>query len=370
MPLRLMLVGAAVLLTACGGRSEPAPAPATTAVPAPTPVAAAPESSNAEAHKLFIDARVKAFDRSRQSINAAIVLLEKAIRLDRTFARAHAELALAHGTIDDATDPLVRCPRAKAAAQRAVALNGSSAPALAALGFVHYRCDWLWTQAEADFAKAIAANPNDAFARHQYGVFLATLGRTDDALRELGRAAELDSGSSAIRADLVSPLLRAGRVADARAALDIFAGAVSSGPLLHQLQSDVLAAEGRMDESVESLWKSLAARGVSTSRVNDLRAAYKSGGLTPMIERRIRQLTAEVEHGPSPPASYRLATDLALAHASLKHRDQTLHWLAVAIDLHEDAPFYMHSSSSFDFVREDARFKELLRRAKLDAIGQ
>lgn len=365
-----MLLAAALVLPVCGCTSEKAPVPAATAVPSPTPAAAAPESSNTEANKLFMDARAKGLDRSRQGIAGAITLLEKAVRLDRTFARAHAELALAHGTMDDATDPLVRCPRAKAAAQRAAALNGSSAAALAALGFVHYRCDWLWTQADADFAKAIAANPNDAFARHQYGVFLATLGRTDDGLRELGRAAELDPGSPAIRADLVAPLLRTGRIADARAALNMFAAAVSSGPLLHQLQSDVLAAEGRLDESVDSLSKSLAARGVSASRVNDLRAAYKSGGLALMLERRIRQLTAEVEHGPTPPASYRLATDLALAHATLKRRDQTLHWLAVAIDLHEDAPFYMRSSLSFDFVRDEPRFKELLRRAKLDGISR
>ena len=367
---RLILLAAALVLPGCGGASEPppapAPAPAPAAAPSVTPAAAIPESSNAEASKLLLDARAKSLDRSRQSIAGAIALLEKAVRLDPTVARANAELALAYGTLDDATDPLVRCPRAKAAATRAVALNDSSAPGLAALGFVRYRCDWLWTQAEADFAKAIAANPNDAFARHQYGVFLATIGRTDEALRELGRAAELEPGAAAIRADMVAPLIRAARVAEARAALDMFAAAVSSGPLVHQLQSDVLAAEGRMDESVESLWKSLAARAVSTSRVNDLRGAYKSGGVTAMLERRIRQLTAEVEHGPTPPASYRLATDLALAHAALKQRDQTLHWLAVAIDLHEDAPLHMRSSASFDFVRDEPRFKELLGRAKLE----
>src|SRR5688572_10866703 len=327
MPRRLVLLAAALVLTACGGTSEPAPAPASSAEPAVTPAAAAPQSSNAEANRLFLDARAKSLDRSRQGLTGAIALLEKAVRLDRTFARAYAELALAHGTLDDATDPLVRRPRAKAAADRAVALNGSSAAALAARGFVRYRFDWQWTQAEANFAKAIAANPDDAFARHQYGVFLATLGRTDDALREFGRAAELEPGSAAIRTDMVAPLLRARRVADARAAVNTFAAAVSGGPLLHQLQSDVLAAEGRLDESAESLFKALAARGVSASRVSDLRTAYKSGGVTAMLERRIRQLTYDVEDGPSPPGSYRLATDLALAHATLKHRDQTLHWL-------------------------------------------
>jgi len=358
---RLLLFVSALALPACNN-PEPVVAPVATATPSVTPSAAAP--LNAEAGAPFAEARAKSLDRSRQGVAAAIALLEKAVKRDRTSTRAYAELALAYGTLDDATDPLVRRPRAKTAAERAIALDSSSAAALAALGFVRYRFDWEWSQAEAAFVQAVAANPNDAFARHHYGVFLAALGRTDDALRELQRAVELEPGAAGVRADMVAPLLRAGRAADARAAVNAYGAAVSTGPLLHQLQADVLAAEGRLDESAESWWKALAARGVPTGRVNDLRAAYKSGGTNAMIERRIRQLTAEVENGPSPPRSYRNATDLALAHASLKHRDQTLHWLAVAIDLHEDAPLTMRSSASFDFVRDEAQFKELLRRAK------
>ena len=357
---RVLLFVFALATSACTNPEPPIP-PAATATPLVTPAAEA--SANAEANALFTEARAKGLDRSRQGISAAISLFEKAVRRDRKFARAYAELALAYGTLDDATDPLVRRPRAKSAAERAVAIDSSSAAALAARGFIHYRFEWQWTQAEAAFTKAIAANPNDAFARHQYGVFLATLGRTDDALRELQRASELEPAAAAIRADMVGPLLRSGRVADARSAVDAFAAAASAGPLLHQLQSDVLAAEGRMNESVESLWKALAARGVSSGRLSELRGAFKSGGVTAMTERRIRQLTAEVESGPTPPRSYRNATDLALAHAGLKHRDQTLHWLAVAIDLHEDAPLYMRSSPLFDFLRDDGQFKELLRRA-------
>ena len=370
MPRRFVLTAAALFAVACGDPSPPTPTPAP--IPSPSPTATPlwhdriTESTNLEANGLFKDARAKSLDRSRQGTAAAIALLEKAVRLDRRFVRAHAELAIAYGTIDDRTDPLVRRQRAQAAADRAIALDRSSPVAIAARAFVRYRFDWEWARAQDDFAKAVALNPNHVFVRHHHGVFLAAMGRTDDALRELGRAAELEPPRVGIRADMVPPLLRVGRVAEARAALNAYAAVVSSGALSHQLQSDVLAAENRADESAESLLKSLAARGVPAGRVSELRAAYKSGGTTAMLERRIRHLTAEVEHGPSPPRSYRNATDLALAHASLKHRDQTLHWLAVAIDLHEDAPLYIRSSSSFDFVRDDARFKELLKRAKLE----
>ena len=340
--LRGVAILAALVYVAFRASLPPASSPEPSVAPAASPSAPAAsrtESPNAKANALFIEAREKGRDRSRQGTAASIDLLRKAVRLDPKFTRAYAELAVAYGAVATSTDPLVRRPRAKAAADRAMAIDKAAAPALAALAFVHYRFEWQWTQAEAEFAKAVAADPDDAFAHHQYGVFLAAIGRTDDALRELGRAAELEPDSLAIRADMVAPFLRAGRVADARAAVNAFAAASPNGLLLHQLQADVFAAEGRTD----------------------------AGDVTRMTERRIRQLTAELEGGPSPPKSYRLATDLALAHASLKHRDQTLQWLAVAIDLHEDAPLYMRSSPAFDFVRETPRFKELLRRAKMSS---
>jgi len=321
------------------------------------------DTTNPEAYALFIQARERARGRSPADVDAAIQLYEAALQRDARFVRAHAELATAYGQLDPATDPLVRRPRAKAAAERAVTLSGTSAQAHAALGYVRYRFEWRWLDAETEFAKAVAANPFDAFVRHHNGLFLHAIGRTADALAELEQALALEPDSPVIRADMVAPLLRAGRTADARAALDTLTATAPDWPPLAQLTADVLAAEGRDAESVEMLWQALLAQGGSADRVNELRAAYKAGGKAAMTERRIAQLTTELEDGPTPPASYRLATELALAHAGLKQRDQTLHWLAVAIDLHEDIPLYMRSSAAFDFVREDPEFTELERRA-------
>lgn len=339
-----VLIFSGVWLSTCGGAPQSHAPVDAGAPPPPSPIvrAEAPESTNAEAAALFTEARERARDRSRAGITAAIDLLQKAVRRDPSFTRAWAELAVAYGTIDGATDPLVRRPRAEAAARRAIALDGRSAVALASLGFVHYRFDWRWTDAEAAFTAAVAAAPDDAFVRHQHGVFLSVIGRTGDALTELERALALAPGAPLIRADMVAPLLRAGRVADARAALDAVAAAVPTAPFLRQLHSDVAAAEGTTPER---------------DRVS-------------LLERRIAQLTKDLDDGPAPPSSYRRATDLALAHAGLKHRGLTLQWLAVAIDLHEDAPLYMLSSPSLDFIRDDAQFTVLLRRARLDTLAR
>lgn len=324
------------------------------------------DAATAEAYQLFIQARDQWRHRSREAVAEAIRLYDHAIQRDPRFARAYAELAAAYSTPDTRTDPLIQSPRAKAAAEKAIALDNSSAQAHAALALVRYRFEWRWKDADTEFAAAIAADPRDAFTRHQYGLYLHAAGRTEEALAELARALESEPDSPAIRADMVAPLLRAGRSADARAAVEAVYAIDPAWPTLDQLTADVHGAEGRVDESVASLWRALLARGVLPGRVDALRAAYRAGGVTAMLERRAAQLEREVEDGPSPPSSYFLATELALTHAALKHRDQTLHWLAVAIDLREEAPMHMRASAAFDFVRADARFSELLRRAKIE----
>jgi serine/threonine-protein kinase len=324
------------------------------------------DAANAAAYRLFIQARDQWRHRSREAVAEAIRLYEAAVQRDPRFVRAYAELAAAYATVDTRTDPLIALPKAKVTAERAVALSASSAQAHAALGLVRYRYEWRWKDAETEFTVALSADPRDVFTRHQHALFLHVTGRTNEAIAEFERALELEPDSPAIRADMVAPLLRAGRTADARAAVEAVYAIDPAWPTLDQLNADVFAAEGRVGESVASLWRALLARGVLAGKVDALRAAYRAGGVTAMLERRITQLTREVEDGPTPPSSYFLATELALAHASLKHRDQTLHWLAVAIDLREEAPMHMKASAAFDFVRTDPQFIELLRRAKLD----
>ena len=357
-----------------GGPAVPAPeaipaaplAPQPGLAPAERAPLALPDSANAEANTLFIQAQEQWRRRSRESVAAAIDGYSAAIRLDPEFARAHAGLATAYAALDARSDPLVHGPRAKAAAERAVALDPASAPAHAALGLVRYRFEWRWADAAAEFATALTLAPRDAFTRHQHGVFLHATGRTDAALAELALALDLEPDSPAIRADMVAPLLRAGRTADARAMVDAVRAPDPGWPTLDQLNADVFAAEGKVDEHVASLWRALLARGAAPDHVETLRAAYRAGGLTAMLERRATQLAREVEAGPSPPLSYSLATDLALTHAALKHRDETMYWLAVAIDLREDAPLHMRASAAFDFVRADPHFTELLRRAQIE----
>ncbi len=57
---------------------------------------------------------------------------------------------------------------------------------------IHTYYDWDWASAEQEFQRSLQLNPNDAAVRHRYSRYLSTVGRIDDALREIRRAQELD----------------------------------------------------------------------------------------------------------------------------------------------------------------------------------
>ena len=92
-------------------------------------------------------------------------------------------------------------PKARAAAQRAVELDGNLAEAHTALALIVQNYDWDWKTAEQEFRRAIELNPNYATAHHWYAEHLTWLGRFEEALRESERARQLDPLSLIIAAD-------------------------------------------------------------------------------------------------------------------------------------------------------------------------
>ena len=111
-------------------------------------------------------------------------------------------------------------PKAKAAAQRAIELDETSAEAHTALGLLLCFSDVNFPEAEKEFKRAIAINSNYATAHHWYGnCLLAALGRFDEAISETQRAVELDPLSLIINADVGSTLTIARRYDQAIAQL-------------------------------------------------------------------------------------------------------------------------------------------------------
>ena len=92
-----------------------------------------------------------------------MALLEQAISLDSTFADAWAELSGTLSTLysNSTPDPAVDA-RAKAAAERALALDPEGGKGQAALGYYWYWGRLDYDQALRELTAALSTRPNDA----------------------------------------------------------------------------------------------------------------------------------------------------------------------------------------------------------------
>jgi TolB-like protein/Flp pilus assembly protein TadD len=179
-------------------------------------------TENSEAYELYLKGRFFWNKRTGEDLKTACNYFQQAIAIDPNYATAYASLAESYALIPlfAAGTPRDYFPKAKAAAQRAIQLDETSAEAHTALGLLFCFSDADFVEAEKEFKRAIALNPNYATAHHWYGnAFLVALGRFDEAISEVERAVELDPLSLIINADLGGTLMMARRYDQAIAQL-------------------------------------------------------------------------------------------------------------------------------------------------------
>ena len=174
-------------------------------------------TTNLEAHELYLKGRYLWNRRTAENLKKALNYFQQAADRDPNYALAYAGIAdtCALFSVYGAGAPEEYLPRAKAAAEKALALNDSLAEPHASMGLVYY-CYFNGVESAKEFERAIKLNPNYATAHHWYGrLTLVMIGQLDRAMVEAKRAHELDPVSSIIHADLGGVNLAARRYDEA-----------------------------------------------------------------------------------------------------------------------------------------------------------
>jgi TolB-like protein/Tfp pilus assembly protein PilF len=169
-----------------------------------TALAARP-TENSEAYELYLRGRYFLAKRSSDDLRQAINYFDEAITKDPNYAPAYAGLADGYALLLDYanvswTDVL---PKARAAAEKALALDDNLAEAHVSLGLILQQAEINPEKAEPEFRRAIALNPNYAAAHYFLALsVLSPRGQCDQAVAEMKRALELDPFSVVMNANL------------------------------------------------------------------------------------------------------------------------------------------------------------------------
>ena len=160
--------------------------------PAVRPARARP--LNPEAHQAYLLARYRWYTRLDYELLRAIGDFQRAISLDPGYALAHAGLADVYLVLPflTATTQEEAYPKAKQAAEQALALDPSLAEAHNSGAYVKMYLNWDFAAAEQGFRRAIELKPGYATAHQWYSELLAFLGRHAEAIAEIRKALELD----------------------------------------------------------------------------------------------------------------------------------------------------------------------------------
>ncbi len=153
-------------------------------------------TDNIEAFQEYLVGKHFLNKKTPESIQAAITHFEKSTAYDSSFALPYANVAYCYTLIGVAGyggfPRAMAESKAKRAVMKALEIDPSLAEAHAALGYIKFRIDWDWENAEKEFKKAIELKPGYATAHEWYALFLAIHSRLDEALKEMQLAYTLD----------------------------------------------------------------------------------------------------------------------------------------------------------------------------------
>jgi adenylate cyclase len=313
---------------------------------------------NPEAHEAYLKGRYFYSEPSEERVNKAIAQYEQAIKLDPNFAPAYTGLADAYNFGVGFYFPPSVIPKAKAAVEKALQLDDSSAEAHTSMGMFKYCFAYDWTGAESELRRAIALNPSYPEAHHQYGYVLLNLGRGDDALVEFKRASELDPLSPWLASDVSWPLIYQGKYEAAkhqcRKALDLDPNFSTACIWLADLQA------GKFREAILEMEKARLQESSAPFDVASLGYCYGASGdrtrAKAMLEK-LNQMAARQYVSPVAEAQI---------YIGLGDRQRALDRLEQDYQTRGSMLYFLKLSHVYDPLRSEPRFIALLKKVHLD----
>jgi tetratricopeptide (TPR) repeat protein len=304
-----------------------------------------------DAVELYLKGR-EAFEAYEGNFSVAIGYFTKVLEIDPGFADAHAALAECYAqqsSFSGSASAREAYARAVASAERALALNPDLPEAWSARGFAKALLAWNFTGAEADFTRALELDPHSVAAHGAYSNYLTIVGRHEEAI-EQARIAEERAPLSPVTSRRVAWAYYMARryheaIEQLRRVLEMDPNYSPARTLLARTYVMV----GWNDDAVREIkpwpegFEAIAAQ-----------VYGKAGQET--IARGLLDTAVKPHNFGNPPYQ------IAAAFAALPDRDQALHWLERAFDVHDPALVHLEQDPRLDSLRGDPRFAALIAR--------
>jgi TolB-like protein/DNA-binding winged helix-turn-helix (wHTH) protein/Tfp pilus assembly protein PilF len=314
---------------------------------------------NPEAYELYLKGRFYLNQRTFAEIDKSTEYFQRSIEKDPGFALAYA--GLADSCLANAIrSPQDFYPKAKAAASRALELDGDLAEAHAALGAEKADFEYDWQGAEQEFKRAIELNPNYAEAHFRYAwTYLTPLGKSEEAIAEMKKALELDPFSRIYNTVFGLTYFYARRYDQAG---EQFKKAIELNPdffVTYYHFAWLYSEVGQYQNAISELTKGRLLSGNAgvvknaASQEVALRKAFVANGATGFWQQLLKS-GANIGEFDNPQL-----------YARLGDKQSALEWLARNYEERRALGTLLNVDPAFDSLRSDPRFGDLVRRMGL-----
>jgi DNA-binding winged helix-turn-helix (wHTH) protein/TolB-like protein/Tfp pilus assembly protein PilF len=313
--------------------------------------ASRPVPSNRAAYEAYLRGRYFWNRRDTEDLQKSVVEFEEAIRQDPSYALAYSGLADAHLLLGPGGPP-ESFPKARAAAERALALDPELAEAHASLGFVRFFADWDFAGSERELRRALQLNPGYVTAHDWYAYWLTAAGHPARAIAEIRRAREIDPTSLVANRDVGHILLYSRRYEEA---IEQLRRTLAMDPGFNQTRFyliEALTHAGRFGEAAAELQGLPQPHDVLSFRFQEASIEARAGR-----PQRLRALLSSQGEG-------RDATVVGIAwlHGVLGDYDRAFEILERAYRSRDFYLVFLNADPGFDSLRSDPRFAELVHR--------
>ena len=301
-------------------------------------------TTNPEAYRLYLEGRQLWYGRTPDGLKKSIDLFQQAIAADPNYALAYTGLADTYNVAPSYGIGLTSKQGellADEASRKAVELDDSLSAAHAARAFALSNLH-RWTEAESEFRRSLALNPNNAPAHYFYAFgFLSNQNRQTEAIDQMRIALSLDPLSSIVNTNYAVLLMQTHRYPESLAQFQKVLERDSGFAPAHFKLSQLYATTGRFADAV-----------------SELQGAFPKPIPVSSDARGYLQLILRM-HGTD------VTTAAAVAAALLGDRDQAFQYLEKAYADGDNELLIGIRYPAIDPLRSDPRYKDLMRRLDL-----
>jgi TolB-like protein/Flp pilus assembly protein TadD len=318
-------------------------------------------TENNEAYQAYLKGRFFWNKRTVASFRNAVAHFQQAIRLDPNYTLAYVGLAdtytlLSFFTIAAPGDVF---PKAKEAANRALAIDPTLAEAYVALGQVKSVYEWDWLGAEEQFQKGLALNANDPNLHHWRSLNLMAMGRLEEARAAMLRALELDPLLLITNVNLGRIDYYAGRYDQAieqyRRAIDLDTNFARA----HLRLGMAFVQQSRYKEAIAEYEKAREISGDTPQVTAHIAQALALSGKKSEARALLAALRQRATRQYVPPYS------IALIHIGLGENQAAFAWIEKAYTDRSSEMIYFKVEPMLAPLRSDPRYQDILRRMRL-----